>query len=470
MASYSSSPLTEILSVYSPRRVKKFHFSPGGVSTFWRLVSLILAFVCGVLFWQCVASYTYKSIPPVTNCQSKPEIRSIKKVDNQEDEINSFKIIPKSMDQFHAKGSTATKKLIVLYGRNIWSKFDTWSSTDWNNKCSRQDCSISLDASAASRSSAVVFNALQMPSQRHLNLFQKARRQSDTQSKFVFLSGVTPTKTKFDAEDYDLFFDLTITYKKDSDVRIPYWPNDLILPSMFRQSPVNSTSVAQYNENLDDFFVKQGKKKFMLCIVKSCTKSVWSGGFVRKMREEGVIDIYTLDKCDDDDDKKLKEAKQLPCSELFSDECVKFVEQYRFVTIALDEYCDGYIPREYWYAISAWQAVPVLWGCQSDALIKNTFINALDEEYISPTFKKARSASDDPKNYLKYSLEKNQGQVDKFYWQCELCKILHGERKSARTLLSFAEFWDKDRDCGKNSKSYKLAKGQLVRTGVISGD
>eukprot|EP00794_Sanderia_malayensis_P007188 gene7188-7994_t len=471
----STSPLKDILSSYSPTRVRKIRLTPGSLSTFWRIASLVLAFVLGIVFWQW-----FNAMNATPNSICKPTANTTKKIfeNFHTDKTSSFQTIPKGVDKFlfAKKRPVKTDKLIILYGRDIWTKFDSWDSSDWKSKCSRQDCAINFELSSIPASSAVVFNALQMPSTKHKNLLQKTRRQSGAESKFVFLSGVTPLNTSFDAEDYDLFFDLTVTYKRDSDVRIPYWPNDLILPSMYGLHSTNyndTTTASDYDPDMiQGLFHVLGKQKFMLCIVKTCKASAWSSSFIRKLRDEGVVDIYTLEKCDNDngDVMPIKDAKPLPCASLFTDECVRFVEQYKFVAITLDEYCDGYVPREYWYAITAWQTIPVLWGCFSEDLIKNTFINALEEEYISPTFKKALSVSKDPQNYLKFSFGNNERRGRKFYWQCELCKLLHGEKRSAKTLLSFAEFWDKDQDCNENSQNYKLAKAQLVRTGAISGD
>ncbi len=456
---FSDSSPIKLLSVYSPRRVKKLSFSPGRVVTFWRIVSLVAAFLFGMFAWHRLHNFP----TPYSHCK---HVNKSVELQREGRPTNKFYPIPKNINELMTKEENVVK-VIALYGRNIWSKFDAWTASDWRKKCLRQDCSITTDASSIPRASAVVFNALQMPSPRHQRILQRIRRENSAEAKFVFLSGQALGQTKFDAEQYDLFFDYTITYKKDSDIRIPYWPNDPSLPSMFRQIPTNrSSKTAKGHDYQSDLFGKTGKQKFMLCILKSCKKIDWPSGFIRKIREEGVVDVYTMGKCQE---SPIENAKPLPCSDLFSDKCAKFIEQYKFVTISTDVFCDGYIPKEYWYAISVWQAVPVLWGYLGDNLIENTFINALSEEYIPPTFKRAAYASKDPEKYSKYAFDRADHDVEKFYWQCELCKVLHDERKSKGSLLSFAEFWDKEQDCGANSESYKLSKAQLVRTGVIAG-
>ena len=365
---------------------------------------------------------------------------------------------------------TENNKLILLYRKKIWTKFDSWTSEDWRKKCPQQpNCRITFDTNLLRQSSAVVFNGLHMPSVQSAKHMNDIRAQSKTPSKFVFLSGLTPLETSFDPSLYEGLFDMTITYKQDSNIRIPYWPNDPILPSMLRAKEpsrvLTEEEEAEFKQSRKHFFDYSDKTNFMAFVIKKCGSQLFPNAWMKKMREEGTIDIFTIDNCTN----ILPDTKIFPCKNLYSDECCKLMEKYKFVAIPEYQLCKDYVSRDYWYSLMAWETVPVVWGAADykKVTIANTFVNGLESDYISPAFKEARKGSEDTGEYNRYLKWTQEQRVDTFYWQCELCQQLYSNDESEKEPIVFSEFWGKEQNCGPRTEWYKLAKAQLVRTGAI---
>lgn len=165
----------------------------------------------------------------------------------------------------------------------------------------------------------------------------------------------------------------------------------------------------------------------------------------------------------------MKDTIKLPCKEELSDDCVKHYEIFKFVITPDEDLCKDYTTRKYWTSIFAWQAVPLLYGAgdYKKHLIPNSYIDCVGkEDYISPSFKKAYYPSQDPvKYYKKFHLWRHENRVEKFHWQCELCRELHEKNKTLK--IDMTKFWNKEKDCGEKIPTHELMRLQLVRTGVI---
>lgn len=364
------------------------------------------------------------------------------------------------------------KKIILLHGDKVWTKYDKWHRYDWR-KCPAKysNCRITTDASRMSQSAAVVYNAEDMPLEEHVDLVRKRK------VKRVFLSGKTPLRTTFKPADYDNFFDMTVTYKSDSTVRIPYWPNDGLLPEMYRPRPesdiknLTDDDMLDLKDELKGFYQKSGKDPFMGAVVENCADQQYPNLYMRKLQEEGMIHAYSLN--DTDQCKKhMKDTSILPCNggEL-SDDCVKHFEIFKYILVPDDDLCIDYTTRKYWAAIFAWQAVPLVYGAGNyqKHLIPNSYIDCVGkEDYVSPSFKKAWYPSQNELEYYKtYHLWRHQNRVEKYHWQCELCAALNTADADTDAKVDMKKFWNKETECGDKIRIHELMRLQLVRTGVI---
>ena len=388
--------------------------------------------------------------------------------DNQEDVSNSTKFATRKAEVEKDRLNLVNSKLIYLHDKQIWNKYDMWQAFDWSKcppKASR--CRITTDENHLESSDAVVFNSLKMPS------LDQVKNLKSGKFKRVFLSGETPVRSMFDPKNYDDFFDYTITHKSESDIRIPYWPNDGILPAMYRPKHrknirIDNETMLSIEDEVKSYFTRYGKEEFMAYIIKNCSLDLFSNMFVKKMREEGLISIYSMSNAQECM-KMIIDTTVLPCRFYDGDDCVKHFERIKFVITPDEELCVDYTTRDYWKAVIAWNAVPLLYGAGNykKHLIPNSYIDTVDEEdYISPSFQKAYKPSQNDLQYYKsFQLWRHENSVEEYYWQCELCEILQREKETKK--LKMSDFWDKDINCGKSLNVYEKMRLQLVRTGVI---
>ena len=232
----------------------KFHLSLVTLAAFWIGV-IFTHYILGSSFVhskECSGAGCLK-VSPVSRTMfenknglaKKDEGDVIDSEDDNEAQKQGFtKLITRKSNIDDTYEDISLKKLILLHGENVWTQYDNWHRYDWN-KCpiSSSNCRITTDLSRTSSSDAIVYNSAKMPTSSDM---EKVKGYS---AKHVFLSGLTPLRTRFKPSDYDDFFDTTISYKSNSDVRIPYWPNDGLLPAMYRPKP--TTKVIEGEEMLD---------------------------------------------------------------------------------------------------------------------------------------------------------------------------------------------------------------------------
>lgn len=433
----------------------------------------LMAFWAGVIF----ASYAINirgqnnglPMPRSHDAQMIYRNDDIRHINDTDDYSTGF--ITRQDSKEEENDNMGSKKLILLHGNNIWTKYDKWRRYDWR-KCPPKwsNCRITTNKHRLSEADAVVYNAAKMPTLDHID-----KVKGDRVLKKIFLSGLTPLRTTFDPVEYNNFFDKTITYKSESTIRIPYWPNDGLLPAMYRPKPptkkIEGEDMLDLEEDTKNYFEKFGKEQFMAYTIKNCEDKQYANLFVRKLREEGLINTFSIN--DTDQCKKIIAGTvKLPCTGLDSDDCVKHFEKFKFVIVPDEDLCIDYTTPDYWKAIQAWQSVPLLYGAAnySKFLIPNSYIDTVgSEDYISPSFKKAYGPSQDASSYYKtFQLWREEDRIEDFYWPCELCRELNKPTKSMEKV-DMVKFWNKEENCGDKLHVHELMRLQLVRTGVISG-
>ena len=440
---------------------------------------LVVAFCCGIIYanysldpaskTQCIGNECLQGRAKQIKLNSgKPSLTVIESLTENE----KLHTIKESFDE--ETENYGSKILIFLYGGKVWNKYDKWRKNDWR-KCPPKysNCRITTQKHLLTDSKAIVYNAEDMPTNRHVE-----KVIGDKTIKRIFLSGKTPSETNFNPSLYKDFFDLSITYKRESTIRIPYWPNDGLLPAMYRPKvshELDEEEILDLEDELENYFKKVGKEEFLAFLIKNCSENHYPNMFVKKLREEGLINTFAGkdSKCM----QQIPETVFLPCNISSLDDCSRHFERFKFI-ITPDEFlCTDYTTRDYWYAILAWQAVPLIYGAGNydKHLIPNSYINMLASDYISPSFKAAHEVLQDPIKYYKtFHLWRHQDSYESFYWQCELCQLLQEEQGNPEALdntqsrkIDMTSFWDKDKQCGLKVQDHELMRLQFVRTGVL---
>lgn len=296
--------------------------------------------------------------------------------------------------------------------------------------CSRPNCFLTNNHSMLNQSSAVVFhsrniNWRDMPAQRHSN------------QSFVFFNWEPPYRTggNFSEEWKKRYFNLTMTYRRDSDVYAPY--GNVIK----RRTPLR--------EDLKALAAKKTKQAAWL--VSNCNSPSGREILARKLQNHVQVDIYGAcgpNKCSD------------------FDGCGRHFEiNYRFYLSFENSLCKDYVTEKFFLHLR-WYLVPVV--------LERRHYEQFCPEYKKPWF----VAADDFQSvgelgrYLNYLAQNATAYYEYLSWHeqyepflhqassnilgvttnhwCDLCQVAATRRRRAETLDVF-NWWQSDCD---NSHKY----------------
>ena len=222
--------------------------------------------------------------------------------------------------------------------------------------------------------------------------------------------------------DLDDWFNITATYKRDSNFIVNYAPvdnkdniqNDLTYLFEFKKLLDTNTNPIALLRSLSS----KTKKASVVWFVSHCETSSRRELFITEMRKHIDIDIYG--KCGSYFDNSLPDpcAKALDPVKCFNN----LLNSYKFYLSFENSLCDDYITEKYWKiykpgAIFQVNMIPVVRGAKQEQFEKvapsNSFINA--HNYESP-----KSLA----NYLNYLNNNNTAYFEYFQWKTQLYKNL----------------------------------------------
>ena len=234
---------------------------------------------------------------------------------------------PMSFLRFAAPRSTnVTRKSFVLL---VYTEF--FGIKEWiyiNNikrdcpgkrkqNCTKEMFDLTYDKRRYPESELVVFHARDMPSLRHLKWLFKYKPAWQFWIYFLHESpNVTPNTAPLNG-----MFDLTMTYRADSDFFAPYGD--------YEEIPFTNT-VQQ------DFSI--GKTKLVSWMVSNCGAGL-RNSFVHKLQKYIPVDVYGS--CS-------REFGQSRSCNNSGDVCKNIIKQYKFYLSFENALCEDYITEKYW--------------------------------------------------------------------------------------------------------------------------
>lgn len=233
--------------------------------------------------------------------------------------------------------------------------------------------------------------------------------------------------------DFDDWFNLTATFKTDSDIPLSYrdfsqW-TDMINDKLY----VEKYEGLSRHKNLTSFALDLGIKKSnnvtIAWFVSHCYTSSRREHYVKELSKYIKIDVFG--KCSNGKNKD-------PCFRMESSDCQTFLNRYKFRLAFENSLCDDYISEKFWNIYSHQNLfdinlINIVRGAKDDQYqkvipYKKFYINA--EWFESP--KKLAE-------YLIYLNNNDSAYLEYFKWKIDLYKKIEHKTKGKRILNSKQE-------------------------------
>ena len=201
--------------------------------------------------------------------------------------------------------------------------------------------------------------------------------------------------------DLDDWFNITATFKSDSDVLMDYkqfknWQSIYFDSDYMSSFKMISEKNEEYRNVVRNNVIEKSKKSFIFWLVSNCETPSRREIYVNELLKHVNIDIYG--NCLN----KFKNTKKDPCKSSKDKEKCNFdlFSSYKFYLAFENSLCNNYVTEKYWKIYSpnnlfSLNIVPVVKGAKENQYhniaLKNSFINA-------EVFKTPKSLAD----YLNY--------------------------------------------------------------------
>ena len=292
---------------------------------------------------------------------------------------------------------------------------------------------VHMDGANLMDANIVVFHDKDMPDWATLKELSNSARPKD--QIWVYFTGENPFHSHHDVEYLDDLFDWTMTYKRDSDIWLPYFR---FFPKA-SQLPRLTTNYAK------------SKKYLIAWLVSNCGL----------MRERVVDELYQL----------LPVHVGGSCSKFYPDklecesnnDCDKKIKDFKFYLAFENNLCDDYITEKYWYRAISNGVVPIILGGSlynsRFSVIPGSYINVLDFKNIDALVEYIKYLDSNDTAYNEYFKWKSKYSLWKPicdwpyepYWACQMCMRLNiGIQRKQRIKMS--KYWSPDSNCKKHER------------------
>jgi hypothetical protein len=296
-------------------------------------------------------------------------------------------------------------KLILFWGPI------KYFSSKYLEKCN-YPCRSSMDKSLIKQADAIVIHGW--------NLDKKLPDYRSAKQRWVFLLNESPKNYKnfwkdFESKDFNGVFNWTMTYKRDSDIRLLMW--------VFKE---------RKERPKDSIDIYKGKQKFALAVISNC-KNKERLDLVREIQNYSSNRVDFFGKCGDSCKNK--------CNVTFKD--------YKFyLSFENSFYCKDYITEKFFRNGILAQAIPVVKGARKENYFNlntpnDSFLYVDDFKSIKELVDYMLKLDADHQEFNKHHKWRETFYLKENYighW-CELCNKLH-EDKTEKFFEKFDELYN----------------------------
>jgi alpha-1,3-fucosyltransferase len=282
--------------------------------------------------------------------------------------------------------------------------------------------------------------------------FDKNKRPANQRYVF-FTQEPPPSLVGQNLAQFENFFNWTMTYRMDSDVRLLY---GRIHPKPSAPKTIEETE-ARIRESTHQLMLnrrkhnrRRNKKKLVVAMISHCTTDGQREKYIRQLRKHIVIDVFGW--CDEDG---LGSGLRCETDELLAStpECYSLLESnYKFYLSFENAICQDYVTEKFFHIMSLRDIVPVVYGGANYATLapERSYINALQ---LKPkklaTYLMMLDANETLYNeYLwwkdYYNVEAGLQQMVRHGF-CDLCQKLHVDHDRKKFYPSLFPKWNPGR-------------------------
>ena len=260
--------------------------------------------------------------------------------------------------------------------------------------------------------------------------------------KWVFVSDEPPAYRPV-AEKYHHCFNITFTYRRDSDVYYPYGE----MVDKTEELMKNTTSSAPATTNMtNEAKAKERflKKKNVLWVASNCHTTSARENYVKELKKH--IDVTTYGRCG------IRTCKR-DMFTVTNTSCIRNKQhEYRFYLAFENSLCKDYATEKLWRTLT-YDMIPVVYGLAdySQFLPHKSYINVADFEspqHLAKYLKEIGKNWELFKEYMAWK-ETKAVRIDPFRRAtCDLCEYLHRTKsETRRKMVDLSEFWGAKATC-----------------------
>eukprot|EP00794_Sanderia_malayensis_P016765 gene16765-18459_t len=349
--------------------------------------------------------------------------------------------------------STKKRKVILVYttlfGAREWYNLPEKDAENFTKacKCKVQNCEITYNNDRLAESDAVIFHARDMPSPEHLRQISASSRPAH--QRWVYFISENPMNTP-DRTPLNGLFNWTMTYKKESDIWIPYKKYEKLGPDDPVPKDINygAQKTAIFNQTL----------ALALWVVSNCNAK--RNDLVKKLQDFIPIDVgggcgY------------MYKRNVANCNSNGREGCMDRIKKYKFYLSLENTFCDQYVTEKYWYNPLEHDSVPIVLGAgpydDPKVAIPGSFIDAQKFSSVKELGNYLIHLDKNDKEYNEYFAWKKKYRLTKdvfgwpypAIWSCEICEKLYRDREQ-KVYDKLSDFWNYE-DCrGKDTKFLEM--------------
>ena len=355
----------------------------------------------------------------------------------------SYRVVKERQTNSSSVNKTVTRFSVVLiytafFGTIPWKGMeDSQKFTQANGKpCLNRNCVLSYNKEEFASSDVVIFHGYDrdLPSVTTLRELHSRRPSKQLWGFFIIES---PANSP-DTSQFSGMFNWTLTYRRDSDVYVPYG---------FYKALESEGEKAIPATNATDYSF--GKDKLIVWTVSNCAGKRFS--YVNKLKQFVKVDIFGA--CS---------GQSCP---LHSGDCAKLLRSYKFQLAFENTQCLDYVTEKYWGSPLEHGIVPIVMGGAEykEIAIPGSYIDVRD-------FSSIQALAD----YLLY-LDKNNTAYNEYFhwktkyqqgsclrngditclrhWTCDLCALANNASAKSKIYEHLEDFWSR-RQCDRFDEQF----------------
>ena len=277
---------------------------------FLALVIIVIIIICAL--W--INTFQPRWLLPLKNMNASA---SISKLDPGNGEVSSSS--PLNTTRVVRRKWSVLLVYTGFFGQQEWFRItEDCKSPQLNGSCSKDLFNVTYDKGRFLESDYVLFHGRDMPSTSHMRMIWKKKPSS----QFWIYHIMESPKATPDTRPLNGMFDITMTYRVDSDIRGSY--------GWYEEIPLKD----QKNVLQEDFSV--GKTKLVSWMVSNCDAQLRKL-FVHELQKYIAVDVFGS--CS----REFGQPKSCP-----KESCKDIIKKYKFYLSFENALCKDYITEKYW--------------------------------------------------------------------------------------------------------------------------